>query len=451
MLYPLSILTVFSHFSNYKHTMKPNLTFLLIALSIISTSFFSKEKSKTAMPESHNAPTKWGFFSHKLINRLAVFTLPEEMLPLFKPNIDYISEQAVAPDKRRFIVANEGFRHYINLDRWAFLPQDKLEAQILHTDIFLVGERGDTVLLFDYATIRKQKRDYYLKAKMIKKLFGRDSIVVADSTMRRFFINNTSRIQPDENLPISVDSLTQLFKKERLILRGSFRSAFAKDKLTPSGILPFHLMTVQRQLTEAFVAKDKNRILKLVAEIGHYIADAHVPLHTISNYDGQQTNQSGIHAFWESRLPELFAKNQYDFFVGQAEYFDNAKKYYWNIIAESNKLVARTLKVEKEVAAAFRDDTKYCPETVNRTVLKKPCFDFAQSYHEKLDGMVEDRMQGAILALGSAWLTAWTDAGKPDLESLNNTPLSIKADTTETAGDTILRSGGKMIGRHEDY
>jgi hypothetical protein len=431
--------------------MKPHLTILLLALSIISTSFFSKEKSKNAMPASQNCATTWGFFSHKLINRLAVFTLPEEMLPLFKPNIDYISEQAVAPDKRRFIVANEGYRHYINLDRWAFLPQDKLEAQVLHTDIFLVGERGDTILLFDFASIRKLKRDYYLKAKGIKKLFGRDSIVVADSTLRRFFINNTARIQPDENFPISIDSLTQLFKKERLILRGSFRAAFAKDKLTPSGILPFHLMTVQRQLTEAFIAKDKNRVLKLAAEIGHYIADAHVPLHTISNYDGQQTNQMGIHAFWESRLPELFAKNQYDFFVGQAEYFDNAKKYYWDIIAASNKLVAKALRIEKEVAVTFREDIKYCPETVNRTTLKKPCFDFAQAYHEKLDGMVEDRMQGAILSIGSAWLTAWTDAGKPDLENLNSTPLSIKTDSTEIKGDTVLRNGGKMIGRHEDY
>jgi hypothetical protein len=436
--------------------MKRRLLLFLAALSIITTSFFSKEKRSIPTCIAENSTETWGFFSHKLINRCAVFTLPEEMLPLFKPNIEYITEQAIAPDKRRFIVANEGFRHYINLDRWAFLPQDKLEAQILHTDIFLIGERNDTTLLVDYQSIRKAKRDYYLKAKAIKKLFGRDSVVVSDSTLRRFFINNLSRIQPDENMPISMDSLTKFFKKEGLILRGPFRAAFAKDKLTATGILPFHLITLQRQLMEAFVARDKNRVLKLAAEMGHYIADAHVPLHTISNYDGQQTNQNGIHAFWESRLPELFAKSQYDFFAGRAEYFDNPKKYYWNIIAESSKLVAKILRVEKEVAAAFRDDNKYCPETVNRTTLKKPCFDFAQAYHEKLGGMVEDRMRDAILAVGSAWLTAWTDAGKPDLENFKIIgPLSktdsIKVDSTELAGDKVLKNGGKMIGRHEEY
>jgi hypothetical protein len=438
--------------------MKRSFTASLLTLLIVTTSFFSKEKSNVAARETGQITENWGFFGHRLINRLAVFTLPEIMLFLFKPNIEYITEQAIAPDKRRYIAANEGYRHYINLDRWSFLPQDKLEAQILHTDIFLIGERGDTTLLVDYQSIRKMKRDYYLKAKTIKKLFGRDSIVVSDSTFRRFFITNMSRIQPDENLIISIDSISKYFKKEGLILRGGFRSAFAKDKLTTTGILPYHLVALQRQLTDAFIAKDKNRILKIAAELGHYIADAHVPLHTISNYDGQLTNQNGIHAFWESRLPELFAKNQYDFFVGRAEYFDNPKKYYWNIISESNKLVAKTLSVEKEVSASFRADNKYCPETVNRTTVNKQCFDFAKSYHEKLDGMVEDRMRDAILSIGSAWYTAWVDAGSPDLEKIEkNRPLSkmdsikLKLDSIEFVGNSALQNGSKMIGRHEEY
>ena len=241
------------------------------------------------------------------------------------------------------------------------------------------------------------------------------------------------------------------FKKERLILRGPFKSVFAKDRLTGNGILPFHLVALQRQLTDAFVAKNQDRILKIAAEMGHYIADAHVPLHTISNYDGQQTNQNGIHAFWESRLPELFADNQYDYFVGQAAYFDSPKKYFWNIISESNKLAVNVLRIEKEVATAFAADKKYCPETVNRIVVQKPCFDFAEAYHNRLGGMVEARMQGAILAIGSAWYTAWVDAGSPDLTNLKKDPLSIQRDSTESEGDKALKNGGKMLGRHEDY
>jgi hypothetical protein len=69
--------------------------------------------------------------------------------------------------------------------------------------------------------------------------------------------------------------------------------------------------------------------------------------------------------------------------------------------------------------------------------------------------MVEDRMRDAILAVGSAWYTAWVDAGQPDLEIFRKTPLSktdsIKIDSTELAGDNLFKNGGKMIGRHEAY
>ena len=54
---------------------------------------------------------------------------------------------------------------------------------------------------------------------------------------------------------------------------------------------------------------DAKKVLFLATDLGHYIANAHVPLHTTLNYNGQLSNQSGFHAFWESRLPELFSEN----------------------------------------------------------------------------------------------------------------------------------------------
>jgi hypothetical protein len=416
---------------------------LSLFLLIMFTSFCPKKPSAT-----------WGFFGHKRINRLAVFTLPEEMLPLFKTEIEYLTEHAVDPDRRRFMAASEGFRHYINLDKWAFLPQDKWEAQILHTDIFIVGEKNDTSLFVDYQTIRKQKRDYYFKAKSIKRLFGRDSIVVSDSIYRRFFMNNLSKLEFDTPLSISPDSLINFFKKERLNLiskgeKNPIKAVFAKDKLTQHGILPYHLQAVQRQLTDAFLSKNKSKILKLAAELGHYLADAHIPLHTVSNYDGQLTNQNGVHAFWESRLPELFADNQYDFFVGKSVYIDKPRAYFWDIVFQSNKLVANSLKAEKEVAQKFEIDKKYCPETVEGTVIQKQCFDYARAYHDRLGGMVEGQMRRAILAVGSAWHTAWVDAGKPNLRDLKNTPLSILEEKEQKETENTIKNGGKMIGRPE--
>jgi hypothetical protein len=390
----------------------------------------------------------WGFFGHKRINRLAIFTLPSDMMPLFKKEIEYITEHAIDPDKRRFVVNTEGYRHYINLDRWSFLPQDKLEAQILHTEILVVTDKLDTLQLIDYHSIRKYKKDYYLKSKAVRRLFGRDSITVADSFYRKFFIYNLSKIQPDEPLSISTDSLKNLFKKEQFTLKG-IKAVFAKDRLTQHGILPYHLQTMQRQLTDAFAKKDKNKILKLSAELGHYIADAHVPLHTTSNYDGQLTGQLGIHAFWESRLPELFADARYDFFVGKAIYIDKPREYFWNIILVSNKLAINVLQIEKKLSQRFPDDKKYCLETINDVVIQKPCFDYSEAFHNELGGMVEIRMQQAILALGSAWYTAWVDAGQPDLSKLADSLPDIDKKMEEEAADRVSKNGGKMIGRDE--
>ena len=60
----------------------------------------------------------WGFFAHQEINHYAVFLLPPQMMVLYKPNIDFITIHAVDPDKRRYAVAAEGPRHYIDIDHY---------------------------------------------------------------------------------------------------------------------------------------------------------------------------------------------------------------------------------------------------------------------------------------------------------------------------------------------
>ena len=60
----------------------------------------------------------WGFWGHQRINRMAVFTLPPQMLSFYKENIEFITIHAVDPDKRRYSDPNEAPHHYIDLDRY---------------------------------------------------------------------------------------------------------------------------------------------------------------------------------------------------------------------------------------------------------------------------------------------------------------------------------------------
>ncbi|MEI9809310.1 MAG: zinc dependent phospholipase C family protein [Bacteroidota bacterium] len=82
---------------------------------------------------------------------------------------------------------------------------------------------------------------------------------------------------------------------------------YSEDTLRTHGIVPWWIQTMLFRLTRAFKEKNQSLILKYSAEIGHYIADSHVPLHASSNHNGQYTDQKGIHGFWESRIPELLA------------------------------------------------------------------------------------------------------------------------------------------------
>src|SRR6478609_5569722 len=68
----------------------------------------------------------WGFYAHKKINNYSAFLLPPEMMVLYKPNIDFITEHATDPDKRRYAVAEEGPRHYIDIDHYGTYPYDSL-------------------------------------------------------------------------------------------------------------------------------------------------------------------------------------------------------------------------------------------------------------------------------------------------------------------------------------
>ena len=269
----------------------------------------------------------WGFFAHQKINRLAVFTLPVEMITFYKKNIRYIEEASVNPDRRRYVVPEEAPRHYIDLDVYG-----------------------------DSAAVKLPR-------------YWKDAV-----------------------------------------------EKMGEDSLMKRGIVPWHITRVYFQLKDAFLIKDPDRILRLSADLGHYIADAHVPLHTTKNYDGQLTDQVGIHAFWESRLPELFF-NEYDFFVGKAEYVSNVQLLVWKTIAHTNRALDSVLRFEKQLAKKSGDQ-KFNFETKGKQTIKVYSIAYSNAYHQMLSGMVERQMRASIKMIGDIWYTAWVDGGQPDLKSL---------------------------------
>lgn len=272
----------------------------------------------------------WGFYAHKLINRLAVFCLPPEMIVFYKPNIRFLEDHAVDPDKRRYAIKGEAPKHYIDLDHF---PAESLDQSA-----------------------------FYWKDAVEK---------------------------------------------------------FSIDTLMSRGVVPWHIVKVKHQLTKAFEKKDFHKILKLSADLGHYIGDANVPLHTTSNYNGQLTGQYGIHGFWESRIPELSA-DSYDLFVGKASYLSNPQRTAWQAIKNAHKAVDSVLLFEKLLSESFAEDKKYSFEERNGQTVKVYSKPFSQAYEKKLNGQVERQLKASIKMVADFWYTAWVDAGQPVLVGLNS-------------------------------
>lgn len=347
----------------------------------------------------------WGFYGHSLINKLAVYTLPEEVLRWYKPHIQYIADHATDPDKRRYASKHEAVRHYIDLDHWGSKSFDHLPMT------------WDSMLAYNlilYQTVDKDTQ-YLLKPLPTEEWGISKEIKLRLDLVRKYYF--AVYYEDQRKVPDSV--IQQHFPE----VSGNGNWYF-NDAASEHGVVLYFLPTMLNRLTQAFADKDVKRILRLSTELGHYVGDACVPLHTTKNYNGQLTGQHGIHAFWESRIPELLAEDEFDFVVGTATYISNPAAYFRTIVLESHAYVSDVLRIEKEIRDSVPTYAQQCLEMRNQQSVFLPCPEYTKLYNTKMDNMVEKRFRRAIKSIGDCWYTAWVNAGQPD-------PLNLETPAIE--------------------
>lgn len=369
---------------------------------------------------SFSKPESWGFYGHKLINRMAVFTLPPEMFGFYKKHIEYLTEHAVDPDKRRYATKHEGPRHFIDIDRWDKIPFDEVprdfeEAIIKHCSIKLIS--GSDSLYFD----KTITQDSFI---LNMSHFGGIHLAIDYPTFVKYWKKVVKPLYYEDEWRLSGYDFDELF--QTTYFQKNKVDILIEDHFSEYGIVPYQLEMHLARLTYAFEKKDLWMILRLSSEFGHYIADAHVPLHTTENYNGQLTNQVGIHAFWESVIPEFFAEKEFDFFVGKAEYIENPKDFIWDIVIQSHSHLDSVLAIELRLSQTFDSDRQYCyDERLGRTV-RMQCESYAKAYMKAMGTMVEDQMRASIHAVGSLIYTAWVNAGQPVLDDAQYVEIDIQ-------------------------
>ncbi len=219
---------------------------------------------------------------------------------------------------------------------------------------------------------------------------------------------------------------------------------YTEKKLRQEGTLPWEIMKTKIKLTEAFKNRDRANILLYSSDLGHYISDAFVPLHTTKNYDGQLSNQIGLHGLWETECPQFFLET---YILNQnikTKYQKNVNKEIWRVVRESATLVSTVIEAEKEVSKLFEEKDKYKIQLRNGIEEKKYSSKFINLYNAKMANQINSRLLKSAEMVSDIWYTCWVDAKKPDINSLEIISeldkLHLKAEVMYWQNNTLIQN-----------
>lgn len=267
----------------------------------------------------------WGFWAHHVINKEAVTLLPEPLRDFYATHVDYLVEHSTDPDTRREAVKNEGYSHYMDMDRYGTYPDFHIPASYQEA----VAKYGEETVL-------------------------KNGIV-------------TWRVGWE------VDSLSAAMKKHDIPL-----------------------------------------ILHLSADLGHYVADMHVPLHATKNYDGQMTGNIGVHYRWESGIPERFGKDYNYANLDSIRYVKNPVEHALRILEHSYSLLPEVFDADSLAKIGISKNDLYKVEEKNGRREYIYSEEYYRKFNTELNGMVEAQIRRAVTEVASYWYTAWVNAGKPN-------------------------------------
>ena len=183
----------------------------------------------------------------------------------------------------------------------------------------------------------------------------------------------------------------------------AYVAKYGADRANRMGRLPWRADDLYRLLVKTFqdVAKGTpsyaaDNAAYVSAVLAHYVEDAHQPFHGVASYDGQATNQRGIHTRFETELVlrNLKALNLTPVAIRP---IGNMRDFIFDRLVEDEAMVSTILEADRAATKGreFYDDAYYA------------------AFLRGTKPIVERRVSEAASAVASAIVSAWTEAGKP--------------------------------------
>ena len=199
----------------------------------------------------------------------------------------------------------------------------------------------------------------------------------------------------------------------------AYVTRYGSERANRMGRLPWRAEELYKLVVSRFQDAVKNpqgygldNAVYASAILAHYIEDAHQPFHSVANYDGQLTNQRGIHSRFETEIP-LRNRATLSRVLAPVRIhpIPDMKEFVFTRLAENETMVADILDADRRAALGreFYDPSYFA------------------AFFRSTRPVVERRLSDAASAVASAIVAAWTEGGKPPLPLTRaTTPARIR-------------------------
>ena len=203
---------------------------------------------------------------------------------------------------------------------------------------------------------------------------------------------------------IDIDFYKEFLAGKMIENEDSLIAEYGKTEVVKTGILPWATLETFKELTKAFKEHNKDEAQKLAADLGHYVADGHQPMHTVLNYNGQLTDQKGVHARYEITMVDEHLQELEDSFQPvPAPFIKDPLNFIFNYISNSNSVGGILFEADN---FAFKESGSRKSNEYYRLMW------FRTGY------ITEVQFNRAAEDFASLVYTAWVNAGKPSFRKM---------------------------------
>jgi hypothetical protein len=174
---------------------------------------------------------------------------------------------------------------------------------------------------------------------------------------------------------------------------------YGRRTIEAHGQLPWQIGVSSQKLTEAFRAHNWDEAKTSAAALAHYVAEAHDPFKTTTNKDGSLSMQLGVNERFGVGLVDRY---QRFFFLkpNQAAFIRDPTDHAFEMTMSAHSWLENILLADMR---AHQGLANYNEEYFDR-------------FYAQIGAVLIRQLTDASTDLGSYWMTAWINAGRPQLQ-----------------------------------